>query len=46
VVRTCPECSKKKLSLGALIVHLNDARHSAAWVADLDVPQYESHAHH
>jgi hypothetical protein len=51
VVRTCPECSKKKLPLGALIVHLNDAHHwtrdrIAAWVADPDVPQNESHAHH
>ena len=27
VVRTCPECSKKKLPLGALTVHLNDAHH-------------------
>jgi hypothetical protein len=27
VVRTCPECSKTKLPLGALIVHLNDAYH-------------------
>ena len=26
VVRTCPECSKK-LPLGALIVHVNDAHH-------------------
>jgi len=46
-----PECSKKKLPLGALIVHLNDAHHwtrerIAAWVADPDVPQDESHAHH
>jgi hypothetical protein len=45
-----PECSKKKLPLGALIVHLNDAHHwtrerIAAWVADPDVPD-ESHAHH
>ena len=31
VVRTCPECSKKKLPLGALIVHLNDAHH---WTRD------------
>jgi hypothetical protein len=51
VVRTCPECSKKKLPLGALIVHLNDAHHwtrerIAAWVADPDMPQDESHAHH
>ena len=51
VVRTCPECSKKKLPLRALIVHLNDAHHwtrerIAAWVADPDVPQDESHAHH
>jgi hypothetical protein len=51
VVRTCPECSKKKLPLGALIVHLNDTHHwtrerIAAWVADPDVPQDESHAHH
>jgi hypothetical protein len=51
VVRTCPECSKKKLPLDALIVHLNDAHHwtrerIAAWVADPDVPQDESHAHH
>lgn len=51
VVRTCPECSKKKLPLGALIVHVNDAHHwtcerIAAWVADPDVPQDESHAHH
>jgi hypothetical protein len=43
-VRTCRECSKKKLALGALIVHLNDAHHwtrerIAAWVADPDVPQ-------
>ena len=49
--RTCPECSKKKLPLGALIVHVNDAHHwtrerIAAWVADPDVPQDESHAHH
>jgi hypothetical protein len=41
---------KKKLPLGALIVHLNDAHHwtrerIAAWVADPDVPQDESHAH-
>jgi hypothetical protein len=33
-----PECSTKKLPLGALIVHLNDAHHwtrerIAAWVA-------------
>src|SRR5206468_10471650 len=46
-----PECSKKKLPLGALIVHLNDAHHwtrerIAAWVADPDVPQDESHTHH
>jgi hypothetical protein len=46
-----PECSKKKLPLGALIVHLNDAHHwtrerIAAWVGDPDVPQDESHAHH
>jgi hypothetical protein len=46
-----PECSKKKLPLGALIVHVNDAHHwtrerIAAWVADPDVPQDESHAHH
>src|SRR2546427_2190697 len=46
-----PECGKKKLPLGALIVHLNDAHHwtrerIAAWVADPDVPQDESHAHH
>src|SRR5438876_5342754 len=46
-----PECSKKKLPPGALIVHLNDAHHwtrerIAAWVADPDVPQDESHAHH
>jgi len=39
------------LPLGALIVHLNDAHHwtrerIAAWVADPDVPQDESHAHH
>jgi hypothetical protein len=38
VVRTCPECSKKKLPLGALLVHLNDApwarERIAAWVAD------------
>jgi hypothetical protein len=27
VVRTFPECRKKKLPLGALIVHLNDAHH-------------------
>ena len=51
VVRPCPECSKKKLLLGALIVHLNDADHwtrerIAAWAADPDVPQDESHAHH
>jgi hypothetical protein len=51
VVRTCSECSKKKLPLGALIVHLNDANHwtrerIAAWVADPDMPQDESHAHH
>jgi uncharacterized C2H2 Zn-finger protein len=51
VVRTCPECSKKKRPLGALIVHVNDAHHwtrerIAAWVADPDVPQDESHAHH
>jgi len=51
VVRTCPECSKKKLPLGALIVHLNDAHHwtrerIAARVPDADVPQDESHAHH
>src|SRR5688500_15750566 len=44
------ECSKKKLPLGALIVHLYDAHHwtrerIAAWVADADVPQDESHAH-
>ena len=50
-IRSCPECSKKKLPLGALIVHLNDAHHwtrerIAAWVADPDVPQDESHAHH
>ena len=41
----------KELPLGALIVHLNDAHHPtreriAAWVADPDVPQDESHAHH
>jgi hypothetical protein len=46
-----PECSKNKLPLGALIVHLNDAHHwtgerIAAWIADPDVPQDESHAHH
>jgi hypothetical protein len=51
VVRICPEGCKKKLPLGALIVHLNDAHHwtrerIAAWVADPDVPQDESHAHH
>jgi hypothetical protein len=49
--RTCPGCSKKKLPLGAPIVHLNDAHHwtrdrIAAWVAEPDVPQDESHAHH
>src|SRR5207247_1572194 len=43
-----PECSKKKLPLDALIVHLNDAHHwtrerIAAWVADPDVPQDESY---
>ena len=37
--------------LGVLIVHLNDAHHwtrerIAAWVADPDMPQDESHAHH
>jgi len=50
VVRTCPECSKKKLPLGALIVHLNDAsldaRTHRGVVADPDVPQDESHADH
>ncbi len=50
-VHTCPECRKKRLPLGALIVHLNDAHHwtrerIAAWVADPDVPHDESHAHH
>ena len=29
VGRTCPECSKKKLLLSALIVHLSDAHHWA-----------------
>jgi hypothetical protein len=42
---------KVTVPLGALIVHLNDAHHwtrerIAAWVADPDVPQDESHAHH
>jgi len=51
VVRTCPECSEKELPLGALIVHVNDARHwtrerIAPWVADPEVPQDESHPHH
>jgi hypothetical protein len=41
----------QRLDRGALIVHLNDAHHwtrerIAAWVADPDVPQDESHAHH
>src|SRR6266850_5204640 len=45
-LRSRPPCSKKKLPLGALIVHLNDAHHwtrerIAAWVADPDVPQDE-----
>jgi hypothetical protein len=49
VVRTCPECSKQQLPLGALIVHLNDAHHwtrerIAAW-AGPDMPEDESHAH-
>jgi hypothetical protein len=42
---------KQATSIGALIVHLNDAHHwtrerIAAWVADPHVPQDESHAHH
>jgi hypothetical protein len=46
-----PECSRKTLPLGALIVHVNAAHHwtrerIVAWVADPDVPQDESHAHH
>ena len=39
------------VAAGALMVHLNDAHHwtrerIAAWVADPDVPQDQSHAHH
>jgi hypothetical protein len=50
-VRTCPECSKKKLPLGALIVHFErrasvDARTHRRVGRDPDVPQDESHAHH
>jgi len=46
-----PNAARKKLPLGVLIAHLNDARHLtreriAAWVADADVPQDESHADH
>jgi hypothetical protein len=46
-----PECSKKKLPLGGLVVHLNDAHdwtreRIAVWVADPDVPQHESPTHH
>ena len=41
VVRRCPEGCKKRLPLGALIIHLNDFHHwsreqIAAWVADPD----------
>jgi hypothetical protein len=44
-----PECSKSKPSPGTLILHLNDVHHwtrerIAAWVADPNVPQDESHA--
>lgn len=47
-VRRCPACEKKRLALGALIVHLNDAHHwsreqIAAWVADPRVGQREAH---
>ena len=40
-----------EIDQAALIVHLNDAHHCtrariAAWVADPDGPQDESHAHH
>jgi hypothetical protein len=47
VVRKCPEECKKRLPLGALIVHLNDDHHwtrerIAAWVADPNVDQIES----
>lgn len=27
VVRVCPECAKKRLPLGAIIIHLNDHHH-------------------
>lgn len=47
-VRLCPECAKKRLPLGALIVHLNDAHHwtreqIAAWVADPKAVQRDPH---
>ena len=48
VVRACPEGCKKRLPLGALIVHLNDTHQwsrerIAEWIADPNVPQLESH---
>jgi hypothetical protein len=44
VVRRCPEGCKKKLPLGALIVHLNDEHHwsrerIAGWIADPNIPE-------
>jgi hypothetical protein len=46
-----PNAARRSCRWGALIVHMNDAHHwtrerIAAWVADPDVPQDESHAHH
>jgi hypothetical protein len=46
VVRTCPDAARNELPLGALIAHHWTQECIAAWVADPDVPQDESHAHH
>ncbi len=48
IVRRCPEGCKKRLPLGALIVHLNDDHHwsreqIAAWIDDPDAATPESH---
>lgn len=47
-VRRCPGCDRKRLPLGALIVHLNDEHHwsreqIAAWVEDPKVFQRDTH---
>src|SRR5262245_58555923 len=46
-LRTCPEGCRKKLALGAMILHLNDDHHwtreaIAQWVAPPDPPPAES----